>query len=252
MKGVSHAPALGLRSASVCAVSSPSATVAHVFRVLIAEDDRAARSALHRALRLNGYEVFSVDNGDDALAQHRTAPFDLLLLDWAMPRKDGVEVCRELRRAGDKTPILILTARTSSSERVEGLDAGADDYQTKPYDLDELLARMRAMLRRVEQPAKILRLANLELDLPARIARRAGNELELTRIEFDLLAYLVANQNEVCSTRELYKAVWEYDFGPQSKNLAVYIGYLRRKTEEHGGGRLIHTVRSVGYKASCA
>ena len=218
--------------------------------VFVVEDDRAARDALSRALRLEGYDVQSFVDATSALEAMASARPDVMVLDWMLPGLDGLSACRRLRRQGDRTPILMLTARTDTADRVSALDAGADDYVPKPYELEELLARLRALLRRTEQrSSSVARLDDLVVDEAARTAARGGVELELTRIEFDLLAVLVRNAGRVMSHAQLYDQIWGYDFGPHSKNLAVYIGYLRRKTEEHGGGRLIHTVRGVGYVA---
>jgi two-component system response regulator MprA len=224
-------------------------------RVLIAEDDRAVRDSLVRALGLEGYAVRAVSNGAQALDALRDAPVDLLLLDVSMPIVDGVTVCRVLRSERDRTPILMLTARTETSDRVAGLDAGADDYLAKPFDLDELLARMRALVRRatLTAPSPVagdeLRLADLRIDPAGRRAWRGDRELELSKTEYELLELLVRNAGIVLDHSTIYDRIWHYDFGPDSKNLAVYIGYLRRKTEDGGAGRLIHTVRGVGYVA---
>jgi two-component system response regulator MprA len=226
-------------------------------QVLIAEDDRAVREALERALRLEGYEVATVANGAEALAAVADRPPDLLLLDVSMPIVDGLTVARVLRGEGDRLPILMLTARTETRDRVAGLDAGADDYLAKPFELDELLARVRALLRRATYDADRpddVRAAQLELDdlvlVPAgRTARRAGHDLELSKTEYDLLELLVRNAGIVLDHSTIYERIWDYDFGPDSKNLAVYVGYLRRKTERFGGRRLVHTVRGVGYVA---
>ncbi len=225
--------------------------------VLIAEDDRAARVALSRALDLEGYQVIAVANGAEALDAVREHPVDLLLLDVSMPVVDGLTVSRVLRSEGNELPILMLTARTDTTHRIAGLDAGADDYVPKPYDLGELLARLRALLRRSHYDGSSagdgrpepLTLGDLRLDPAARQAFRGDRELSLSKTEFDLLALLVENQGIVLDHTTIYERIWHYDFGPDSKNLAVYIGYLRRKTEEAGEPRLIHTVRGVGYTA---
>ena len=220
-------------------------------RILVADDDRAIREAVARALELEGYEVETVPDGAAALDAVMNRAPDLLVLDVMMPSVDGLSVCRTMRRHGDRTPILILTARTEVSDRVSGLDAGADDYLPKPFALDELLARTRALLRRAtaELPTGEARITAFDLvvDELARKAWRGDRELELTKTEFDLLAYLARNAGIVCTHRAIYEAIWEYDFGPDSKALAVYIGYLRRKTEQAGEARLIQTVRGVGY-----
>ncbi|HEY5663812.1 MAG TPA: response regulator transcription factor [Ilumatobacter sp.] len=223
-------------------------------KVLVAEDDRAVRESLGRALTLEGYEVITVTNGALALDALRDQQPDLAVLDVSMPHVDGLTVCRVVRAEGNRVPLLMLTARTDTRDRVAGLDAGADDYLPKPFDLDELFARIRALLRRVQPadgpdgPADLV-LGDLRLDPAGRLATRAGRELELSRTEFDLLELLVRNAGIVLDHTTIYERIWHYDFGPDSKNLAVYIGYLRRKTEEGGGGRLIHTVRGVGYVA---
>jgi two-component system response regulator MprA len=218
--------------------------------LVIAEDDRAVRESVTRALELEGYEVEAVSDGAAALEAAGREDVDLLLLDLGMPHVDGLTVCRRLRSAGSRLPILVLTARTEVSDRVSGLDAGADDYLAKPFSLDELLARLRALLRRStyddDAPSEI-RVEDLVIDEAARRAWRDERELELTKTEFDLLELLAANAGVVLSHSTIYDRIWGYDFGPESKALAVYIGYLRRKTEEAGEARLIQTVRGVGY-----
>jgi two-component system response regulator MprA len=229
-------------------------------QVLLAEDDRAVRESLTRALTLEGYDVIAVTNGALALDALRDHSPDLVLLDVSMPHVDGLTVCRVLRAEHNQVPVLILTARTETSDRVAGLDAGADDYLPKPFDLDELLARMRALLRRTQyhgrgpegsdpESAELLTLGDLELDPGGRRVVRAGHHIELSKTEFDLLELLVRNAGIVLDHTTIYDRIWHYDFGPESKNLAVYIGYLRRKTEQGGAERLIHTVRGVGYVA---
>jgi two-component system, OmpR family, response regulator MprA len=225
-------------------------------RVLLAEDDRAVRTSLVRALSLEGYEVDAVSNGAEALDQIQALAPDVLLLDVSMPVVDGLTVCRVLRSERNQVPILMLTARTETSDRVAGLDAGADDYLPKPFDLDELFARVRALLRRA-RPAPTgerdgdvaLHLADLRIDTAARRVWRGGREIELSKTEYELLELLVRNAGIVLDHSTIYERIWNYDFGPDSKNLAVYIGYLRRKTEASGEPRLIHTVRGVGYIA---
>jgi two-component system, OmpR family, response regulator MprA len=235
--------------------------------VLLAEDDRAIRHALERALSLEGYEVTAVADGVEALAQaHRTPP-DVLLLDVMMPGIDGLQVCRVLRAEGDRTPILMLTALVETADRIAGLDAGADDYVVKPFDVEEVFARLRALLRRTSPvPAagvgggvgenggrepqisdRQVEAAGIRMDLQARRAWRGKRELELTRTEFELLELLVRNAGIVLDHSTIYDRIWGYDFGPGSKNLAVYVGYLRRKLDEPGAPQLIHTVRGVGY-----
>ena len=228
-------------------------------RVLLAEDDRAVRESLARAMTLEGYEVSAVNDGGAALQHLREdsvdAPPDIIILDVSMPAVDGLTVCRVLRSEGVRIPILMLTARTEPSDRIAGLDAGADDYVLKPFDLGELFARLRALVRRLVVDAdehsgvEPLVLGDLVMDLAGRRVRRGSRELELSKTEFDLLELLIRNAGIVLDHSTIYERIWKYDFGPDSKNLAVYIGYLRRKTEEEGGSRLIHTVRGVGYSA---
>ncbi len=224
--------------------------------VLLAEDDRAVRESLVRALTLEGYDVSAVSNGALALEALRARPADLLLLDVSMPVVDGITVCRVLRGERNRVPILMLTARTETSDRVAGLDAGADDYLPKPFDLAELFARMRALLRRLHDSddggapdCEVLRLGDLRIESSGRRVTRGSAEIELSKTEYELLELLVRNAGLVLDHTTIYDRIWHYDFGPDSKNLAVYIGYLRRKTEEGGGNRLIHTVRGVGYVA---
>ncbi|WP_159941515.1 MULTISPECIES: response regulator transcription factor [unclassified Nocardiopsis] len=221
--------------------------------VLVADDDRAIRDSLERALQLEGYEVRTVPDGVQALAAVHAQPVDLLILDVMMPGVDGLGVARVLRAEKDRTPILMLTARVETPDRVAGLDAGADDYLAKPFELEELLARLRALLRRAapadgeaaeEGP---LRVGELRLDPRARRVWRGEHEVELSKTEFDLLELLVRNAGIVLDHSTIYDRIWGYDFGPESKNLAVYISYLRRKLERGGGAPLIQTVRGVGY-----
>ncbi|MEM8747214.1 MAG: response regulator transcription factor [Actinomycetota bacterium] len=224
--------------------------------IVIAEDDRAARDALRRALVLEGHEVRTASNGADALDLVRERSPDVLLLDVSMPTLDGLTVCRVLRSEGDRLPILMLTARTETSDRVAGLDAGADDYLAKPYDLDELLARIRALLRRSsydgDDASSEIRVGDLRIDVAGRRASRAGRDFDLSKTEFDLLELLAEHAGIVLDHSTIYERIWNFDFGPDSKNLAVYIGYLRRKTEADGEPRLIHTVRGVGYTLRAA
>ena len=225
-------------------------------RILVAEDDRAVRESLVRALQLEGYTVAAANNGAEALEAVRQSQPDVILLDVSMPMVDGLTVCRVLRAEDNRVPVLMLTARTETSDRVAGLDAGADDYLAKPYDLDELLARLRALLRRsgygsgdaASNEGELL-LGDLRLDPSGRRAFRGEREIQLSKTEFDLLALLVANQGIVLDHSTIYDRIWHYDFGPDSKNLAVYIGYIRRKTEAEGEPRVVHTVRGVGYTA---
>ncbi|MFD8755256.1 response regulator transcription factor [Kitasatospora sp. NPDC059577] len=223
--------------------------------VLIAEDDRAIRDSLVRALMLEGYRVRIATNGTQTLAVLAEQRPDVLLLDVMMPEPDGLEVCRRLRAAGDRTPVLMLTARVEVPDRIAGLDAGADDYLVKPFDVHELFARLRALLRRHEPTpttggppvVEVLTVADLRIEPPARRAWRDGEELELSRTEFDLLELLTRHAGAVLDQATLYERIWGYDFGPGSKNLAVFIGYLRRKLDRPGMLPLIHTVRGVGY-----
>lgn len=218
--------------------------------VLLVEDDPSVRSAVERALRSAGHTIEQATAGDKALAAATATPYDAIVLDRGLPGLDGLEVCRRLRAAGSGVPILMLTARAAVAERVEGLDAGADDYVVKPFALDELLARLRAFERR--QPASAqtrgtLRFEDVELDRDAMVARRNGREIPLTRTEYQLLELLMSNPRRVLSRDVIFEKVWGYDFGPDSNSLDVYIGYLRRKLEVDGAKRLIHTVRGVGY-----
>lgn len=219
--------------------------------VIVADDDRAIRDSLERLLALEGYEVASVADGAAVLDAVRSGPCDLVVLDLMMPSVDGLTVCRMLRRQGDRTPILMLTARTETSDRVAGLDAGADDYLPKPFDPAELLARVRALLRRSRpeplSDPRVIEVADLRLDPAARRCWRGSEEIELTKTEFDLLEFLALNAGIVLDRVRIYEEIWGYDFGPDSKNLAVYISYLRRKVDEGRERPLIHTVRGVGY-----
>ncbi len=214
----------------------------------MADDEPAVREALERALRLEGYRVALAADGREALAACAEAPPDAVVLDVLMPFMDGLEVCRRLRAGGDRTPILMLTARDGVRDRVSGLDAGADDYLVKPFALEELLARVRALLRRAGggRP-EVLRFADLSLDLGAYEVRRGERQIELTRTEFLLLELLMRHPRQVLPRDLIFEHVWGYDFGPASNSLEVYVGYLRRKTEADGEPRLIHTVRGVGY-----
>ena len=222
-------------------------------RILFAEDDRAVRQSVTMALQLEGYEVDAVNDGAAALDKMVGPGPDLCIFDISMPNIDGLTATRHVRSKGYRTPLLLLTARTEVADRVAGLDAGADDYLTKPFALDDLLARVRALLRRhAPTSVNVLELDDLVLDLDARICTRAGREIELSKTEFDLLELLVEQQGRVLSQSQIYDLIWGYDFGPHSKNLAVYIGYLRRKLEANGEQRLIHTSRGVGYVARVA
>lgn len=220
-------------------------------RILVADDEEAVRTAVRRALTLAGYEVELASDGDEALAMLAERAPDAVLLDVMMPGVDGIEVCRRLRAAGDATPVLMLTARDAVGDRVAGLDAGADDYMVKPFALQELLARLRALLRRSASQngdeASVLRFDDLTLDLAGHAADRGGRAIELTRTEFQLLELFMRNPRVVLTRTVIHERVWGYDFGPASNSLGVYVGYLRRKLEEDGEPRLIHTVRGVGY-----
>jgi two-component system response regulator MprA len=218
-------------------------------KVLVVDDERAVRESLRRALELEGYEIELAADGQEALYRLESdAQPDALVLDVLMPGVDGLEVARTIRRSGNRLPILMLTARTQVEDRVEGLDAGADDYLTKPFALEELLARLRALLRRTaEGSGEVLRFADLELDPGTREVRRGGEPIELTRTEFSLLELFLLNPRQVLTRSVIFERVWGYDFGYGSNSLDVYIGYLRRKTEAGGKPRLIQTVRGVGY-----
>ena len=218
-------------------------------RVLVAEDDRSVRESLVLALGLEGYDVDAVGDGEQALEAVLAQEPDAVLLDVMMPYLDGLTVCRRLRARGSKVPILMLTARHEVSDRVSGLDAGADDYLVKPFALDELSARLRALLRRTSVTGHddALQVDGLVLDPLGRTATRDGRPLELTKTEFDLLELLMLNAGIVLSRDTIYDRIWGFDFETGSRSLDVYIGYLRRKTEAAGKPRLIHTVRGVGY-----
>jgi two-component system, OmpR family, response regulator MprA len=218
-------------------------------RVLVVDDERAVRESLRRALELEGYDVELAADGREALDRLEAGPDpDAVILDVLMPEVDGLEVCEELRRGGSRLPVLMLTARAEVENRVAGLDAGADDYLTKPFALDELLARLRALLRRTSNGSgETLRFADLELDPRTRDVHRAGDPIELTRTEFSLLELFLLNPRQVLTRSLIFERVWGYDFGAGSNSLDVYVGYLRRKTEAGGKPRLIHTVRGVGY-----
>jgi two-component system response regulator MprA len=217
-------------------------------RVLVVDDEPPVRTALERALRLAGYDVALAGGGEQALREVAAAAPDAIVLDVLMPGVDGLEVCRRIRSAGDTTPILMLTARDAVSDRVAGLDAGADDYLVKPFALDELLARLRALLRRTSPVGgKILRFADLTLDPATREVRRGDRAIDLTRTEFHLLELFMRNPRRVLTRDVILEQVWGFNFGPASNSLDVFAGYLRRKTEAGGEPRLIHTVRGVGY-----
>lgn len=218
-------------------------------KVLIAEDDPSVRKAVGRVLELENYRVTAVNDGAAALEALSVDRFDLAVLDVMMPFADGLTVCKEARHRGIDTPILLLTARHEVGDRVAGLDAGADDYLVKPFVIDELLARCRALLRR-SQPASessVLRVGDLELNSLSREVKRGGVRLNLTKTEFDLLELLMQYPGVVVTRDQIYESIWGYSFETNSKSLDVYVGYLRRKTEENGAPRLVHTVRGVGY-----
>ena len=217
-------------------------------RVLVVEDDPAVSGALNRALRLEGYEVTLATDGPPALEEIAIRPPDAMILDIGLPTIDGLDVCRRLRSAGDDTPVLMLTARDAINDRVQGLDAGADDYLVKPFALAELLARLRALLRRrPEDAGDVLHFADLSLDPVTREARRGDRQFTLTRIEFDLLELLLRHPRQVLTRELILDRVWGYTFDSGTNSLAVYVGYLRRKTELGDEPRLIHTARGVGY-----
>jgi two-component system, OmpR family, response regulator MprA len=220
-------------------------------RVLVVDDDPAVRESLRRSLAFNGYQVELAGDGEHALRKVATTHPDVVVLDVMMPRMDGLAACRALRAAGDDVPVLMLTARDEVSDRVAGLDAGADDYLPKPFALEELLARLRALLRRVgpSESRTVLRLADLSLDPVSRDVTRGERSLRLTRTEFALLELLLRHPRQVLTRERILDDVWGYDFATSANSLEVYIGYLRRKTEAAGEPRLIHTVRGVGYVA---
>ena len=220
-------------------------------RLLLVEDDRGVRESLARALQFEGYTVDTAPDGLEALDRITNDPPDAVVLDVMMPKLDGLEVARRLRKRGVALPILMLTARHEVTDRVAGLDAGADDYLVKPFALDELLARVRALLRRsgVTGGEDVLELGDLRLDPDSRLVWRGDREVDLTKTEFDLLELLMFNSEIVLPRDVIYERIWGYDFETTSNSLDVYIGYLRRKTEAYGEPRLIHTVRGVGYVA---
>jgi len=220
-------------------------------RILVVDDEPAVQHALSRALTLEHYDVASAGDGKQALEHLGSKPYEAVILDIAMPHMDGLEVCRRLREGGDTTPVLMLTARGEVDDRVAGLDAGADDYLVKPFALRELLARVRALLRRAgeegEESQPELAVEDVRMDLRAHEAWRGERLLALTRTEFLLLEMFLRHPRQVLSRSAIFEHVWGYDFGSSSNSLGVYIGYLRRKMELGGEPRLLHTVRGVGY-----
>jgi two-component system response regulator MprA len=218
-------------------------------RILVIEDDDAVRAALRRALLLGGYEVLLAEDGEQGLLRAQNDVPDAIVLDLGLPKIDGMQVCRTLRESGNRVPILMLTARDAVEDRIDGLDAGADDYLLKPYDVGELQARLRAILRRHIQGAegRTLRFEELELDADAHVARVNGRAVDLTRTEFQLLELFMLNARRVLPPELIYDRVWGYDFGPTGNALRVYVGYLRRKLEADGERRLLQTVHGVGY-----
>lgn len=220
-------------------------------RVLVVDDDKAVRESLRRSLEFNGYEVALAGDGAEALAAIAATSPDVVVMDVMMPRLDGLEATRALRTAGNDLPILVLTARDAVGDRVEGLDAGADDYLTKPFALQELLARLRALLRRVapreDVEDEVLAFSDLSMDIATREVKRGDRAIELTRTEFALLELFLRRPRRVLERSFILEEVWGYDFPTTANSLEVYVGYLRRKTEAEGESRLIHTVRGVGY-----
>jgi two-component system response regulator MprA len=218
-------------------------------RVLVVDDEPAVRESLERVLRHDGFEVDLAADGREAIRRLAAVRPDVVLLDVLMPQLDGLEVCRRMRDTGDRTPVLLLTARDAVDDRVAGLEAGADDYLPKPFALDELLARLRALLRRSgwEGDRKVLRFGDLELDPNAHEVYRGDRPIDVTRTEFLLLELFLHHPRQVLTRDVIFDRVWGYDFGPASNSLEVYIGYLRRKTEAAGEPRVLHTIRGVGY-----
>jgi two-component system response regulator MprA len=216
-------------------------------RVLVVDDEAAVRTSLQRALDMERYDVDLAEDGREALERVATGRYDAVLLDVSMPVLDGLEACRRLRAAGDRTPVLMLTARDSVDDRVAGLDAGADDYLVKPFALRELQARLRALLRRVDGPTDELRFGDLRLEPATRDVWRGERRLELSRTEYALIELFLRHPRQVLERSVVFEQVWGYDFGATSNVLGVYMGYLRRKTEAEGEPRLLHTVRGVGY-----
>ena len=217
-------------------------------KVLVVDDERAVRNSLRRAFTMAGYDVAEAEGGQSAVALLAQSSPDIVVLDVLMPDVDGLEVCRRMRAAGDRTPVVMVTARETVADRVAGLDAGADDYVVKPFDLDELLARVRALLRRSSNgDSSLLAFDDVTLDRSAREAARGTRRIELTLTEYNLLELFMRHPRQVLTRGQIYERVWDYDFGPLSNSLSVYIGYLRRKLEAGGEPRLIQTVRGMGY-----
>jgi len=218
-------------------------------QVLMAEDDPSVRKAVQRVLELEKYDVMAVNDGRQALELLDRQKFDLIVLDVMMPFADGLTVCKEARHRGIVTPILLLTARYEVGDRVAGLDAGADDYLVKPFEIDEFLARCRALLRRSarNESSLVLRVGDLTLDPQTREVKRGSRDIQLTKTEFDLLELLMETPNTVISREHIYETIWGYNFETNSKSLDVYIGYLRRKIEENNESRIVYTIRGVGY-----
>jgi two-component system response regulator MprA len=216
-------------------------------RVLVVDDELAVRTSLQRALGLERYEVDLAQDGREALERVAGARYDAVVLDVSMPQLDGLEACRRMRAAGDRTPVLMLTARDAVDDRVAGLDAGADDYLVKPFALRELQARLRALLRRIDGPTDELRYGDLRLEPSTRDVWRGERRMELSRTEYALLELFLRHPRQVLERSTVFEQVWGYDFGATSNVLGVYMGYLRRKTEAGGEARLLHTVRGVGY-----
>ncbi|KAA8888623.1 response regulator transcription factor [Nocardia colli] len=241
-------PANSLLTSNNGSVSTPNSS-APAASVLVVEDDPHVRSTLDQLLRFEGYTVHLAADGQQALEMLAEIEPDMAVVDVVMPRMDGLSLCRLLRRRGDRLPILVLTARHQIGDRVAGLDAGADDYLPKPFATDELLARLRALLRRsaLDEDTEVLSVADLTLNPATREVHRGDRAIELTKTEFDVLELLLRNARIVLSRSRIYEHIWGYDFDTDSRSLDVYIGYLRRKTEQEGESRLIHTVRNVGY-----
>ena len=217
-------------------------------KVLVVDDERAVRNSLRRAFTMAGYDVAEAEGGQSAVSLLAHSSPDIVVLDVLMPDVDGLEVCRRMRAAGDRTPVVMVTARETVADRVAGLDAGADDYVVKPFDLDELLARVRALLRRSSNgDSSLLAFDDVTLDRSAREAARGTRRIDLTLTEYNLLELFMRHPRQVLTRGQIYERVWDYDFGPLSNSLSVYIGYLRRKLEAGGEPRLIQTVRGMGY-----